>query len=225
MHGMQVLPASLVNQLADRIVGATLGGVKLTPPVDETISDLARRTAAVGLRMLAAHGAEVTDENLSVPYEPAVAQPLQRFRLADFAQLWNPAWTLQRAGFGGGDGGMRGIRGQTHLEGDTLATYPRDEVRGLVLRRVVTPRGSTALTFRAGVDAGQAWQLQVYADNQRLLDRLIEGPADAKDRHWENIRIDLAALAGKPVTLRLFQRVLIAGKTAGNAYWKELDVK
>ena len=38
----EALPAGLVSQLADRIVGATLGGVKLTPPVDETISDLAR---------------------------------------------------------------------------------------------------------------------------------------------------------------------------------------
>ena len=58
-----------------------------------------------------------------------------------------------------------------------------------------------------------------------LLDKLIEAPAGAKERHWEEMRVDLAAFAGKPVTLRLFQRVLIPGKTAGNAYWKELTVK
>jgi len=226
MHGMKALPADLVKQLGDRIVGADMGGVlKLTPPVDESISDLARRTAAVGAQVLAANGADVTDAALSIPRRPVITQPLQRFRLADLTQTWNPDWTLERAGFGGGDGGMGGIRGQTHLEGETLATYPRDEIRGLVLRRVVTPGAGAALTFRAGVDPGRAWKLQVYADNARVLDRLIEAPAGAKDQHWEDVRVDLAAFAGKTVTLRLFQRVLIPGKTAGNAYWNGLEVK
>jgi hypothetical protein len=225
MRGMQALPADLVKQLGDRIVGATMGGLKLTPPVDESISELARRTAAVGIQVLAASGAEVTDETLSIPYRPVVTQSLQRFRLADLTQSWNPDWTLQRAGFGGGDGGMGGIRGQTHLEDDTLATYPRDEIRGLVLRRAVTPPAGAALTFRAGVDGGRAWKLQVYADNTRLLDKPIEAPAGVKEQHWEDIRVDLAPYAGKPVTLRLFQRVLIPGKTAGNAYWKSVEVK
>jgi ADP-ribosylglycohydrolase len=225
MHGMKALPADLVKQLGDRIVGAEMGGLKLTPPVDESISGLARRTAAVGMKVLAAHGADVTGDTLSVPYRAVVAQPLERFRLADFTQTWNPDWTLERAGFGGGDGGMGGIRGQTHLEGDTLATYPRDEIRGLVLRRVVNPAAGAALTFRAGVDPGRAWKLQVYADNTRVLDKLVEAPAGVKDRHWEEIKVELAAFAGKTVTLRLFQRVLIPGKTAGNAYWNALEVK
>jgi hypothetical protein len=225
MRGMKGLPADLVKQLGDRVVGAEMGGLKLTPPVDESISDLARRTAAVGAQVLVASGADVTDETLSIPYRPVVTQPLQRFRLADLTQTWNPDWTLERAGFGGGDGGMGGIRGQTHLEDDTLATYPRDEIRSLVLRRVVTPGAGAALTFRAGVDPGRAWKLQVYVDNQRVLDKLIDAPAGAKDRHWEDIRVDLAAFEGKPVTLRLFQRVLNSGKTAGNAYWKAIEVK
>ena len=50
-------------------------------------------------------------------------------------RYWNPDWQLDRAGFGGAGGGMGGIRGSTYLDGDMLATYPRDEVRGLVLRR------------------------------------------------------------------------------------------
>ncbi|HEX4142629.1 MAG TPA: hypothetical protein VHY91_03690 [Pirellulales bacterium] len=40
-----------------------------------------------------------------------------------------------------------------------------------------------------------------------------------------HIRVDLAAYEVKPVTLRLFQRVLIPGKTAGNAYWQAVEVK
>ena len=165
------------------------------------------------------------EETLAIPYRAVVTQPVQRFRLADLTQTWNPDWTLERAGFGGGDGGMGGIRGQTHLEGETLATYPRDEIRGLVLRRVVTPAAGVRLAFRAGVDPGRAWRLQVYADNKRVLDKLIEAPAGAKDRHWEDVKVDLAAFEGTPVTLRLFQRVLIAGKTAGNAYWNAFEVK
>ena len=49
MHGMKALPADLVKQLGDRDRrGETWEALKLTPPVDESISELARRTAAVG---------------------------------------------------------------------------------------------------------------------------------------------------------------------------------
>ncbi|HTU24228.1 MAG TPA: ADP-ribosylglycohydrolase family protein [Pirellulales bacterium] len=224
MKGMQALPEAIVAQLHDRIAGTAVGGLKATPPVDESISALARRTAAVGAKMLAAHGAEVTDDTLSIPQCEVTAPPLERFRLADFAQLWNPDWTLERAGFGGGDGGLRGIRGQTHLEGKVLATYPRDEVRGLVLRRVVTPPAGAALTFRAGVDPDRAWRLAVYVGNRRVFDKLIEAP-EAKERQWQDVRVDLSEHAGQEVTLRLFQLVLDGNKTAGNAYWKDVQVK
>src|SRR5262249_46451014 len=135
MHGMKALPDYLVRQLGDRIVGFTMGGVKLTPPVDERISDLARRTAAVGERLLTADGAKVAGEALTIPAQDVVTQPAELFALADLPKYWNPDWSLERAGFGGAGGGMRGIRGITHLDGDVLATYPRDEVRGVVLRR------------------------------------------------------------------------------------------
>src|SRR5262249_44815013 len=128
MGGMKALPAYLVKQLGDRIVGTEMGGVKLTPPVDEKISDLARRTAAVGEKILAAHGAAITSEHLAILTEEPITQPAELFKLADLTKYWNPDWALERAGFGGAGGGMRGIRGITHLDGDVLATYPRDEV-------------------------------------------------------------------------------------------------
>jgi hypothetical protein len=43
-------------------------------------------------------------------------------------KYWKPEWTLERAGFGAPGGGVRNLRGGTFLDGDVLATYPRDEV-------------------------------------------------------------------------------------------------
>lgn len=225
MHGTKTLPPDLVKQLSDRIAGDRMGHLVLTPAVDEKISDLARRTADVGAKMLAAHGATVTDATLTIPYQEVVALPPQRFVLADLMQHFNPDWTLERAGFGGGDGGLPGIRGGTFLEGDILATYPRDEVRGLVLHRTLTPVAGMRLRFLAGVDPGRAWNLDVYVDDKPVQAKCVEAPAGIKARHWETIDVDLTPHAGKEIRIRLFQRVLVDGKTAGNAYWKDLETK
>ena len=138
-------------------------------------------------------------------------------------QFWNPAWTLERAGYGGAGGGMGGIRGITCLESDILATYPRDEVRGALLKRLVKINPGDSIRFEAGVDAGRAWQLEVYADNTLLLKTIVE--SSGKERVWKPIQVDLAAFVGKTVTLRLYQRVLLPGKTAGNALWRNLQLK
>jgi hypothetical protein len=224
MHGMKALPSHLVQQLGDRIVGSEMGGVKLTPPVDEKISDLARRTAALGEKILVAHGATLTRDRLTIRPEEPITQPAELFKLADLTRYWNPDWTLERAGFGGAGGGMRGIRGITHLDGEALATYPRDEVRGVVLRRTVQLGEKPSLSFQAGVDADRAWELNVYANNQLLLKKIIAAPAATPGRHWQTIQVDLRSFAGQKVQLRLYQRVLLAGRTAGNAFWKAVAV-
>jgi hypothetical protein len=225
MHGLKALPNYLVRQLGDRIVGSEMGGVKLTPPVDEKISDLARRTAAVGEKMLRAHGAQADDTGLTVRVEAPRTQPAELFKLADLTKYWEPDWTLERAGFGGAGGGMRGIRGITHLDGDVLATYPRDEVRGLVLRRTAKLGEKPALTLQVGVDGGRAWELNVYANNKLLLKKVIDAAGAKPGRHWQDLRVDLSAYAGQAVPLRLYQRVLVANRTAGNAYWKRVRVE
>ena len=77
------------------------------------------------------------------------------------------------------------------------------------------------LSFQVGVDCGRAWQLKVYVNDQRILDELIDGTADAKSR---DINLDLSAFGGQNVTLRLYQLVLIPQHEAGNAYWRHLVV-
>ncbi len=229
MHGMSALPATQVTTLHDRVKGDTMGDLHLTPPVDESISALARRTAVIGEKILLLHGAKLDADGLVIPVEQPMTQQAELFGLADFTRLWNPDWTLERAGFGGAGGGIEGIRGDTHLEGQILSIFPRDEVRGALLRRFVELSDSPAFAFDAGVDAGRAWHLQVFVNNDKLLDKLIEGTAmtqeNALDRHWEHIHLDLAAYRRQSVVIRLYDLVLVPNYHAGNSYWRNLRLQ
>jgi hypothetical protein len=227
MHGMKALPAEQVRELHDRIQGKEMLPLQLTPPVDESISELARRTARIGETILIAHGAHAEQDSIRVPVQDPVTQPAELFKLADLMQYWNPDWTLERAGFGGAGGGMPGIRGITYLEGPVLATYPRDEIRGTVLRRTVALGSAPALVFKAGVDLGRAWQLQIYVNDRKVLDKLIDGLYESRQsdgRHWEDVSVDLSDYKDQKVVLRLYQRVLVPHHEAGNAYWQDLTV-
>jgi hypothetical protein len=135
-------------------------------------------------------------------------------------QYWNPDWELHGAGFGF----RGGLRGNTHLEGDVLVTYPRDEVRGTSLRRDAKLGKTPTLSFEAGVDAGRSWRLEAWVNNQRIDQRPVEG--DQPGRKWEPIRIDLGQFAGQQVRLRLYQFVLIrSNRPPGSAYWKGLTLQ
>ena len=227
LHGMAALPPELVSSFNDRIRGARLGPVSLTPPVDESIAALGDRTAVVGEKILLAHGAKREGGNLVISIEQPVTQAPELFRLSDFTKLWNqPDWTLDRAGFGGGTGGIGGIRGQTYLDGNTLAVFPRDEVRGALLRRELRLSAQPSLSFDAGADPGRAWHLEVFVNNDKVLDRLIEGAPGPKQsgslRHWEHIHLDLSAYKEQSVTIRLYDLILVPGHEAGNSYWRSL---
>jgi hypothetical protein len=223
MHGMKALPPEPVAELRDRIFGKEMGPLKLTPPVDESITELAKRTEKLGLAILVAHGAVDDGSTLRISVQQPETQPAELFSLADLMRYWNPDWTLERAGFGGAGGGMPGIRGITYLDGEVLATYPRDEVRGTVLRRTVKLGSNSVLKFQAGADQGRTWQLQVYVNDDKVLDKLIEGRTEARD--WQDIEVNLAKYANQELVLRLYQRVLIPSHEAGNAYWRNLVVK
>jgi ADP-ribosylglycohydrolase len=222
MHGMKALPPEPVSELNDRIFGDEMGPLRLTPPVDESIAELARRTEKLGLAITVAHGATDDGNTIHISIQEPARQPAELFSLADLMKYWNPDWTLERAGFGGAGGGMPGIRGITYLDGEILATYPRDEIRGTVLRRTATLARNPALKFQAGVDPGRAWQLQIYVNDEKVLDKLIEGRSET--REWQDIEVSLEKYANQEVTLRLYQRVLIPQHEAGNAYWRDLNI-
>lgn len=224
MGGMTSLPARLVEQVHDSVRGSTLG-VPLTPPVDESITDLAKRTAAIGRKILLAHGARPENQSLLVPLEPVKTQEPEVFRTADLMQYWNPDWKLERAGVGGASGGWKGLRvlGMTYLDGDVLVTNPRDRVRGVVLRRTVKLGASPYLEIEAGAEPDRAWELLVYADNTLLLSQRIEGKG--RGLTWVPVRAGLEAFAGQEVTLRIFQTHKVRDYTPGNGYWKSIRLK
>jgi hypothetical protein len=224
MRGTKGLPPGLIDRLGDRISGDLLGSVKLTPPVDESLTALARRTASIGRQFLTAQKGTVTPDAISIPVQQPQTQPAELFQVGDLMQYWNPAWTLLRAGVGGAGGGMSGIRGNTHLDRDVLATYPRDEVRGVVLMRMATLSAIPRLRVDVGADRGRAWALDVHLDNQRLMTRTVQ--AKGGDREWQTVEVDLTAFASQTVTIRLIQRVLLGPEYApGNAYWRNLRLE
>jgi len=185
MRGTSCLPKQLVELLHDSIVGSKLGPVTLTPSVDEKISALATRTAAIGALMLAANGAEMDSKTITIPIQQPGAQPAELFALSDMTKFWNPDWKLERAGFGGAGGGIGNIRGITHLEGGVLATWPRDPVRGVVLRRTMKLGTTPSLSLQSAPMPAARGELEVYAGNQRLLNRLIDGGVEKSDeRKW-----------------------------------------
>jgi hypothetical protein len=223
MHGMKGLPSEQVLELQDRILGSEMGPLKLTPPVDESISELARRTATIGIAIAKDRGAIDDGKTLKIPVQIPQTQRAELFKLADLTRYWNQDWVLERAGFGGAGGGMPGLRGITFLDGDVLSTYPRDEVRGVVLRRTVHLNNDPVLQFAVGSDPARAWRLEVYVNDDKLLEKLIAGSGNA--RSWLDIKIDLSKYRNQEVVLRLFQRVLIPHHEAGNAYWRELVLR
>jgi hypothetical protein len=223
MHGMKALPAALVAQLNDRIVGTEMGKVVFTTPVDESILELARRTAVLGEKILKAQNARIDRDTIVILAQSVVTQPAERFVLADLMKYWNPDWTLERAGFGGASPGWQRIFCMTGLEGDVLTTFPRDSVRACVIRRTAKLSAAPRLTFDVGTEAGRAWELLVYVNNTLTQQQPIVG--DSGERTWRTISIDLKEHAGRETTLRLYQRVLVANRTAGNALWRNLKLE
>ncbi|MGN6298999.1 MAG: ADP-ribosylglycohydrolase family protein [Ginsengibacter sp.] len=224
MHGTKCIPDNLLKGLNDRIKGEKMGGVVLTPAVDESITALAKRTAAIGQKILLENGVKLNGNELDIAVQMPVTQKADLFKLADLTQFWNPEWKLERAGFGGAGGGMGGIRGNTFLDGDVLATYPRDEIRSLVLHRSLKVNGQKELTFDVGVDAKRVWELNVFINNKRLVNKKIEGNNDQAQK-WESISVDITPYDTQTITIRLYQRVLVPGKEAGNAYWKNIKIQ
>jgi hypothetical protein len=228
MHGMAALPEKQVAALHDRIYGATMGPLDLTPPVNESITALAQRTAIIGEKVLLEHGARLNRDALVIPTQQPRTQAPELFKLSELTKWWNPAWTLERAGFGGAGGGLQGIRGDTYLDGETLAIWPRDEVRGALLHRSIELGDKASLRFDVGADAGRTWRLVVFINDDEILNRLIEGDPLVTGKpsvpRWEHINLDLNAYKGQRVVVRLYDLVLVPDHHAGNSYWRRIEM-
>jgi hypothetical protein len=225
MHGTNALPSAEVAALHDRVKGKTLGPETLTPAVDESISQLGERTAVIGEAMM--RDRKVHDDGgiFHISVQKPSAGPLERFRLGDLMQWWNPEWTLLRAGFGGGDGGVYGLPGMTYLDGNILATYPYDQVRGVVLERRVKLIDKSQLTFQAGVDEDRTWRLDVYINDQLVLTEMVDAASATVtdgNRRWLNVSMNLEKYRGQQVVLRICQQVLGSRGRPGDAYWRNI---
>lgn len=215
MRGTRAIPPELIAQLRDRLEGADLGKLPATPAVKESIADIARRTARIGARFVLENGGSDRGDALLIRPQTAEAQPAEVFPLSRLTEYWDPQWELQRAGFGAG------LRGLTHLDGEVLATYPRDEVRGAVLTRQITLGAKPVMALEVGSDSGRCWRLDIHVDNELVESKVIEGGQGK--RAWHTLEVNLSAFANKPVTVRLIQRVLLGPEKApGNAYWRRI---
>ncbi len=246
MHGMKVIPDYLLAPVNNHMRGTHIGDVELIPHVDTDITTLAERTATVGKQILLANGAKIEDAKIYIPIEKEItAQAPELFHPNEFMQWFNPDWTMERAGYGAPGGGHRGIRGGTFIDDGILATFPRDEVRGVKIWRNVMLDENPELILEVGADAGRTWKLEVYAKNENLLTKLIDGgpalewkgigatgfppPEDdyqacKKIRTYQKISVDLSAYANQEVTLRLYQSTLVRNAYPGNAYWEKIEI-
>ena len=228
MHGTKAIPENLTAQFHDRIYGDHMGPLKLGRVVDEKISGLAERIAAVGEKHLIANGARRDGDTLVISKQAVKTQALEYFDINDYGSLWNPSWKLA--------GAARGGAGATYLDGDVLVTFPRD-TRPCLLERSMSLSAAPSLSFRAGAVAGRPWRLQVMVDDDVVATQVI-GPAqgvtaahipgavEEKDPvpEWMPVSVDLAKYAGKSVVLRLYQWPP-QSQIPGPAYWQAAKVE
>ncbi|MFB3788997.1 MAG: hypothetical protein ACE15F_21770 [bacterium] len=245
MRGRKALPPQLVEPLNGRIAGVLPGSERTMSALNLPLADLTKRSMALSEKIILARGGRNAEGMLVIPYEEAETQEPELFDLGQFASWWTPGWNLERAGHGAPGWGKRGVWGGTFLDAEVLATYPRNESRGVRLERRVKLGENPSLRFECAADPGRAWRLDVYVNNDAVVSRLIDGgkalkwkdvsplefPSPDEEyqrykerRRWEVIRVDLKDYAGQEVVLRLYQDVWVRDHVPGNAYWRGLQV-
>lgn len=246
MHGTKILPDNMIKPFNDRIKGEYLGFMKLKEPVDMSISELANRTAAIGIKMMQKNGVVIKNGILYIPINRKLTtQQAELFHPNEFVKWWNPDWELSRAGYGAPGGGVRGIRGGTFIDDSVLVTYPRDEVRGVKLERKIKLGDQPFIKLSVAADPGRKWMLMIYVEHDRVFRKIIDGgealkcndpdenypqplleyEESKKIRKFEQIEVDLSPFKGKEITIRLYQSILVRNGFPGNAYWKNVIVE
>ncbi len=218
LNGLKAVSPELVRPLSDRIYGTSMGPVTFQRVVDERISDLAARIAAVGRRMLVANGALEKDGELLVRQEAAREQPLEWFDINDYGKLWNPDWRLANAGRGG--------PGATYLqwEDNVLVTYPRDTRPCRLEQDVLVMDDHPQVKLTVGSVPDRPWCLQVLVNDESVLTEIMQTYSPGEAAHYRDFYIDLTKHAGQAVKLRLYHW-LVDGKAPGSAYWKKIEMR
>jgi ADP-ribosylglycohydrolase len=218
MHGPQAIPQNLVATLNNRIYGTAMGPLKLDRVIDERISDFAARIATIGRKILAANGAREEGGDLFIPDYEVQQQPLERFDINDYGQLWNPDWRLSHASKGG--------VGATYLEWETntLVTFPRDTRPCRLERKILIPAGQAQLALNVGSDPGRPWLLQILVNDDSVLKQTITSDSAGKETQYQDLQADLSKYAGQTVKVRLY-RCLLDGNALGSAYWRTAEVR
>lgn len=200
-NGFAAIPRQLVEPLHDRIYGDRMGPVVFGRVIDESIAGLAGRIAALGERILLEHGARRDAESLVIPREAARTQALEAFDVNEYAGLWRAGWK------------MEGASTNSYLDGETLVTSPRDG-RPCLLFRAVVLGPAPQFTAALGTEAGHPWRLQVFVNDELVLNRVIDRDAE--------VTADLKKYARQAVTLRLYQWV--EGRAPAAARWRKADI-
>ncbi|MHB8655910.1 MAG: ADP-ribosylglycohydrolase family protein [Terriglobia bacterium] len=218
IHGAQVIPSGIVTTLNDRIYGTSMGPLQLNRVIDERITDFAKRIAAMGRKILLAHGAREEAGDLLIPRQEAEEQPVEWFDINDYGKLWNPAWRLFHA--------SRGSAGVTYLEWETntLVTFPRDTRPCRLEREVDVPVGHAELALNVAAVPGKPWLLQVFVNDDPLLKQVMTIEASGSEVQYQDLHVDLSKYGGQSVKLRLYHW-LVQGKAPGSAYWKTVEVR
>jgi ADP-ribosylglycohydrolase len=220
LRGSKALPPSLTEQFHDRIQGDHMGPLKFGRMIDEKISALAERIAVIGEKILLANGARREGDTLLIPRQQVITQPWEHFDINDYGSLWIPDWKLTGAG--------RGLAGATYLRGDVLVTYPRDTRPCRLEREVMLATGKPRLVLEIGSDAARPWRLQVFVDDEKIVEKMIKAAetstAKGSESSWTEVEADLSQFAGRTVSVRLYQWAPDPAMPP-TAYWRKAAIE
>jgi hypothetical protein len=223
MRGSKCLPASLTDQFHNRIHGDHMGPLKFGRMIDEKITDLADRIAALGEKILLANGARREGDVLLIPKQQVQTQPLEYFDINDYGALWSPDWKLVGAG--------RGQSGATYLLGATLVTYPRDTRPCLLERTVTLAAGHPKAALVVGSLPAHRWRLKAFVNDDAVAEKVIgSSSADVSSAQtesgpsWTEVNVDLSKYEGQTVILRLYQWPG-PSQLPESAYWRKAAIE
>jgi hypothetical protein len=208
MRGLKAIPLKLLNGLGNRVKGDKIGPANI-PPVGETLTSLAARTAKVGIEILKANGIKLENGILDIPGAQIITQPAEIFELDELVSHWNADWKIKNA--------MRNC----YLEGNALITGPKLAPVGMYLYRNIKVSPHDTLKLCIAAETNKCWEMKVLVDNDKIYSKIIESNT-AADK-WQNISVDLSKYNGQTVLIRLYQNTIIEGRYTGNAYWKTIS--